>query len=114
MLLSKVHSFGQALNKVECPHAQKCLNFDAESTETELSNVVNCVLEPKHLRRMDSAEKRKRCRDDESDRVTEEDYLEDSGPLKSICSGEERWPSSPCVSEDDIFLCMLLTISSPE
>ena len=53
----------------------------------------------------------KRRYDDESDRVTEEDYLEDSDPCKSICSGEQRWPSSPCVSEDDIFLCMLLNAS---
>ena len=60
---------------------------------------------------MDSAEKRKQRCDDESDRVTEEDYLEDSDPCKSICSGEERWPSSLYVSEDDAFLCMLLNVS---
>ena len=80
MLLSEVQSFGQALNKVECAHAQERLNFATKSTETELPNIVNCVLEPKHKRRMDSAEKRKRRYDDESDRVTEEDYLEDSDP----------------------------------
>ena len=45
------------------------------------------------MRRMDSDEKRKRCYDDESDWVTEEDYLEDSDPCKPICSGEERWPA---------------------
>ena len=61
--------------------------------------------------RMDFAEKRKRRYDDESDRVTEEDYLEDSDPCKSICSGEERWPSSPCVSGNNIFFCMLLNVS---
>ena len=43
--------------------------------------------------------------------MKEEGYVEDSDPCKSICSGEERWPSSPCVSEDDIFLCMLLNVS---
>ena len=37
--------------------------------------------------------------------------MEDSDPYKSICSGKERWPSSPCVSEDDIFLSMLLNVS---
>ena len=58
------------------------------------------------MRRMDSDEKRKRCYDDERDWVTEEDYLEDSDPCKPICSGEEKWPSSPCVSEDDVLLCM--------
>ena len=63
------------------------------------------------MRRIDSAEKRKRRYDDESDRVTEEDYLEHSDPCKRICSGEEGWRSSPCVSEDDIFLCMLLNVS---
>ena len=61
--------------------------------------------------RMDSAEKRKRRCNNESGLVTEEGYLEDSDPCKSICSGEERWPSSPCVSEDDIFLCMLFNVS---
>ena len=63
------------------------------------------------MRRMDSAEKTKRRFGDESDRVTEEDYLEASDPCKSICSGEERWPGNPCVSEDDIFLSMLLHVS---
>ena len=84
MLLSEVESFGQALNKVECAHAQKRLNFAAKSTDNELPNIVNCVLEQKHMRSMDSAEKRKSRRDDENDRVTEEDYLEDSDPCKSI------------------------------
>ena len=74
-------------------------------------NILNCVLEPKDMRRMDSAEKRKGRCDDESGLVTEEGYVEDSDPCKSICSGEERWPSSPCVNEDDIFLCMLLSVS---
>ena len=97
--MSEVQSFGQALNEVESVHAQKRLNFAAKITGTELPDIANCVLEPK----CDSAEKRKGHCDDESDRVTEEDYLEDSGPCKSICSGEERWPSSPCVSEDDVF-----------
>ena len=60
------------------------------------------------MRRMDSAEKRKRCCNDESDWVIEEDYFEDSDPCKSICSGEER---CACVSEDDVFLCMLLSVS---
>ena len=90
--MSDVQSFGQALNKVECAHAQKRLKFAAKSTDIELPNIVNCVLEPKHMRRMDYAEKRKRRCDDESDRVTEEDYLDDSDPCKSICSGVERWP----------------------
>ena len=63
------------------------------------------------MRRMDSAEKRKRRFDDESDRVTEEDYLDDSDPCKSICSREQRWPCSPCVSEGDVFHCMLLNVS---
>ena len=111
MLLSEVQSFGQALNKVDCAHAQKRLNFDAKGTDNELPNIVNNILEPKHMRRMDSTEKRKRRYDDESDRVTEEDYLEDSDPCKSICSGEERWPSRLCVSEDDIFLRMLFNVS---
>ena len=57
MLLSEVHSFGQALNKVESTHAQKRFNFAAKSTDTELPNIVNCGLEPNHMRRMDSAEK---------------------------------------------------------
>ena len=55
------------------------------------------------MRRMDSAEKRKRRCDDERDRASEANYLEDSDPCESICSGEERWPSSPSpgVSEDN-------------
>eukprot|EP00795_Rhopilema_esculentum_P010834 gene10834-19650_t len=52
---------------------------------------------------MDADEKRKRRCDDEIDRitVTDEGDLEDSDPCESICSGEERWPSRPYISEDD-------------
>eukprot|EP00795_Rhopilema_esculentum_P016011 gene16011-7347_t len=52
---------------------------------------------------MDADERRKRRCDDERDRitVTHEDDLEDFDPCESICSGEERWPTSPYISEND-------------
>ena len=72
MLLSEVQSFGQARNKVECAHVQKYLKFAAKNTDTDSHNLVNCLLEPKLMRRMDSTEKRNGIVTNENDRVTEE------------------------------------------
>ena len=77
---------------------------------TELPNIVNCLLEPKHIRRMDFAEERKRRCDDESDQVTERTIIWRILTLV-LCRGEERWPISLCFSEGDIVLCLLLNVS---
>ena len=99
--MSDVESFGQALNKVECAQAQKRLTFAATSTGSVSFPVSVRISELCFgaKRRMDSAEKRKQNCHEESDRVTEEEDMEDFDPSKSICSGE--WPSSSCASEDD-------------